>query len=911
MDPAAATGSSDAPSTATIDDLPDDLLGRVLVLAGRGERRSVTAVSRRFYQTFYSEPGLHLEEVDAFSQDATGRPSLQQLRAMLQSAASQLKAAADHSNTPSPLKQPLRGLLEEVQQVLELPPGKLFLSPMVADCAHWAADQAAKLVRPLADGKGWQLNAAQVARTAHKLLHVASYTSCYRAVFALMPYLHVGDSLIMVVSDANNRAFIDCAQALSKVGVMFNGMPMQPEPAAQLEVAMLARSMRCLGHHIRSLPTRSNKAIEVCQLMSLLDAAKPGPGCYGDKLRAALCGPGYLPAADLKLKMVRKMPAGGFVCGRPFHWTTPLLRSTAQCPQLVLRHFRQQAEAIEWAMNQDWQRLKVEERTAVMANMRGMRLRLQVVHSLATVMGMAGERAAMDPAALIPSEPPSTTTIDDLPDDLLGRVLALAGRSERCSVTPVCRRFHQVFYSEPALWRSLRIDDWLVTAPVGEDLINSTLAMKRRVFPQLPMLEEASIEMLPDSTAGVLLKQLQPTKLQSLQLMRLQPPVQATRWAVFEGLPSLTGLTRLALASAQELPPALVSGLSPLTLLRSLAVNTFNSPSSAQLAPVLQRLVPHLTRLELRSAAVPPEVSAAIGSLSQLRALRLQAALTVEGAHAVTQLAALKTLWLQARTLPDDQQSDPVAIWAAALAQGRQPQLSTLQLHTVSKLPSYLLDVLANQMQLTALELCAHMGDLLHLCRLTQLHFLSLETVSNIFEPLQAQLPLPSDFPCLAAYTFRTQARPPEPQIEVGGFLLHECTYTSCGWRQQASGLQALHLPDNFLGDLPAGPYLDSLVDLQLEGNTFEQLPPSLAAATSLTELSFNTNKGLVVTAEDVDQILACMPRLHDLRLRACPQCLTLAVYQHLVQRRPWLRVYAPVELVQQLAELSIATLNS
>ena len=41
--------------------------------------------------------------------------------------------------------------------------------------------------------------------------------------------------------------------------------------------------------------------------------------------------------------------------------------------------------------------------------------------------------ADMEPAAVIAPNAPSTATINDLPDDLLGRVLALAGRSERCA----------------------------------------------------------------------------------------------------------------------------------------------------------------------------------------------------------------------------------------------------------------------------------------------------------------------------------------------------------------------------------------------------------------------------------------------------------------------------------------------
>lgn len=82
-----------------------------------------------------------------------------------------------------------------------------------------------------------------------------------------------------------------------------------------------------------------------------------------------------------------------------------------------------------------------------------------------------------------------------------------------------------------------------------------------------------------------------------------------------------------------------------------------------------------------------------------------------------------------------------------------------------------------------------------------------------------------------------------------------------------------------------------------------ERLPPSLAAATGLTSLALTFNHGLVIQAEDVEQILAHMRYLLKLYLRYCPQCLTPATHQRLAEQLPDLDMLLPLEVFSQLPE--------
>ena len=339
-------------------------------------------------------------------------------------------------------------------------------------------------------------------------------------------------------------------------------------------------------------------------------------------------------------------------------------------------------------------------------------------------------------------------------------ILSLAPCRE--SVTLVCKRFCRVFYSEPELWRRLHIGVWLLN-PCLVDTYKGFL--EKRLIPMLWLLRELSMDSLPDQLAASYISfaaSWHPAKLQSLQLGRLQPCESGSTPMVFEAMTRLTALTRLALHCPQELPPAAVAALHSLSGLRSLAVSTDRGHSGDQLAPVLQRLSAQLTHLELQSQAVPPAVVAVIGSLSQLRRLRLQPMLTHDVARALTQLASLEALWLSCGMLPDGEQPPAVCVWAVALASGR--------LHAPDALPQALLhNLTCHATQLTALEIEAGLGDMRQLSCLTQLHCLSLRSVDRSSVP---QLPAPSIFPSLVAYTFDARSAEYQVSLPFGQVLL-------------------------------------------------------------------------------------------------------------------------------------------
>ena len=49
------------------------------------------------------------------------------------------------------------------------------------------------------------------------------------------------------------------------------------------------------------------------------------------------------------------------------------------------------------------------------------------------------------------------SALQDLPDDLLGRILVAAGRQEGAPAAATCRRLHAIYWSQPALWQHVRV----------------------------------------------------------------------------------------------------------------------------------------------------------------------------------------------------------------------------------------------------------------------------------------------------------------------------------------------------------------------------------------------------------------------------------------------------------------------
>ena len=259
---------------------------------------------------------------------------------------------------------------------------------------------------------------------------------------------------------------------------------------------------------------------------------------------------------------------------------------------------------------------------------------------------------------------PGTTTIDALPDALLGRVLALVGQEQgwvprpwrlcagrcltqlcRCRALsstaslPACRpvlnlvsrRWQRVFYAEPGLWRHLRLGACSLKPPPAR---KQWFAAKRTLAQRVSSLvTQASVVWDADATSGFtglamdVLRLLQPGMLTGLALTRSDsswPRPQPLSDAAVRELPRFTGLTRLQL-DGPLLPPSTAGALRQLPQLCSLACSAGSLPE-ARAAALVQLSV--LRDLDLRCSELQPPAEAmlcvAVRRLPQLRSLRMR-----------------------------------------------------------------------------------------------------------------------------------------------------------------------------------------------------------------------------------------------------------------------------------------------
>ncbi|KAI7838717.1 hypothetical protein COHA_007513 [Chlorella ohadii] len=482
----------------------------------------------------------------------------------------------------------------------------------------------------------------------------------------------------------------------------------------------------------------------------------------------------------------------------------------------------------------------------------------------------------------------SRTPMESLPDQLLGRIFADAGTQAGAAVTLVSRRWHHVFYSELALWRSLELTAASLNeaAEAGQacQWFAAKASLLRRVgdFVQhlslSQMLEEESrgesdgiVLDMQQLAAGIsaewrlsssVLAHLSPSTLQSLRLE--WATVDAAAAAAME---RLTSLTQLQIDCRGALPGCVIAALPSLQQLLSLDLWCGHLPG--QLSTALQHLT-RLTSLTCDSRRALPELSAVL-PLAQLRQLRWmeERQSGVMQADLQQLLARLPHLerWdlISCRGMGDHASLE---IGGAVLesctaeschwADGTELELELRTIESVPSLeglveaalpprtePSQLrtLAIMDGTLPLPAVLGCPFLGHLTRLV-LSRCSFPDVGLLAGL-EALLQQAPRLQDLSLLVYFD-----EPPLPAALVN-----------------RTGLRQLCLRYNFLTELPPGPYLHGLKVLDLGYNSWAVMPPALAAATSLTALSLANNPDLVLTTADVDGTLCRLPRLRRLYL--------------------------------------------
>lgn len=189
----------------------------------------------------------------------------------------------------------------------------------------------------------------------------------------------------------------------------------------------------------------------------------------------------------------------------------------------------------------------------------------------------------------------------------------------RWGIPLACRRWHRVFYSEPALWRKFEALFQLYSYSCRATEARERLALLRRVAPQVAAFkwrhlshnDAAALASLPTFMAALQPSQLTQLKLQSIHVLPA---------AAVGTLQLLTRLTKVSLVGCSrdvtaQMPSLLPSGLSSLTL---------GSDHGWLNAQLLEQLVQRseLTKLSLRQLGSWPALEC-LTRLSRLRKLEL------------------------------------------------------------------------------------------------------------------------------------------------------------------------------------------------------------------------------------------------------------------------------------------------
>ncbi|KAL4425410.1 hypothetical protein ABPG75_009426 [Micractinium tetrahymenae] len=405
-------------------------------------------------------------------------------------------------------------------------------------------------------------------------------------------------------------------------------------------------------------------------------------------------------------------------------------------------------------------------------------------------------------------------SFDSLPDALLGRILGLAGASEgfpptstdASPLTLVSRRWRDCVFAEPSLWRTFR----LAAGPQGAGA--APLAAKHAVLQRV---------------AGF--------------VQRLEVSASAAQgragWHLQggDGLPVLS--TFLDLLPAGQLAELQVDEL--------------------QLQPgTVQQVLrfPQLQQLELAGATLPPGTGGTVRQLHELRFLRIMALQQPDGiADAAAQCGHLTCLDLQSLLMPllELQPLSRLTCLRRLTLREEAREFTGLQQFASPEVWQLLGPMLPPEpAALPALEAFVFKSERRHVqgcSSLAPLAELSLAGCDGSTEGLAALLPQVPHLTSLA----------------IGGPLPDATLPASVTALAQ---LRSLALGGMALADLPSGPYLAGLTNLELCDNSLTSLPSALAAATSLHTLNWEFNPSLVLGPQDI-RLLAGLPALRELTL--------------------------------------------
>lgn len=510
----------------------------------------------------------------------------------------------------------------------------------------------------------------------------------------------------------------------------------------------------------------------------------------------------------------------------------------------------------------------------------------------------------------MPNTPESP--ISALPEAILGHVLALAGVGAGSHVTLVCKAWRHAFYAEPALWSRLDLSHDVWQLPAGERRL--CLQNRQRLLCRVaPRVRRLLIKLDAWAVFGWslpgLLERLPPGQLTALH---------AIHWGSHDG-EALAGLSdqlrRFSYLTSLELSGECIDLPAGLTQLRSLRVHTH----TCQLSTV-----------------------AAILQATQLTWLAIEAASPIPLAHQLSRLSRLAHLHLS-EVEQESYAAEPAGSGPPAPSFPVPSTLAALRSFDYHRAPMWG----SLKFEGGRLHSC-HFGqpaDDTHSDRKLGRNTLSLASPLGVvdLDTLIASL-LPAGMPLerisldcagLAAYNLPTcnrlawlpalrlvgetdaLAEPANQALLSRAHKLTELCLTGFGrdcesslaappaWLADRPGLASLDLSANRLSQLPGGRYLEGLTRLDLGHNLFEQLPPAVAAATSLRSLSVAHNSlsdlpegpiwaGLEVLDLSVNPLAHLPPALAGAtalrRLLLCGGCLaplTLADAEAVLARLP------------------------